>query len=179
MLILAFSQQAMAQTMMEQAREHWKNSRYHAATDIFRPLAAGGNPAAQFYMGEATRLGLGSEVNLENAVIWYTMAINQGFPPAENTMAVWLLEKESKNIAIVRLLIRAARKGYPPAQYNLCRLYSLGEHIEKNNERAVWWCRMAAEQGHREAIQALILALEHGIGTEQDKEEAQKWRQLQ
>lgn len=177
LLLLTLPAWGQGKTLLEQAHEHWQHNRHGAATDIFRPLAAKGNPVAQFYMGEATRLGLGVEINIENALTWYELAIQQGFPPAENTMAVWLLEHEVENILIPRLLIRSANNGYAPAQYNLCRLYATGEQLEKDPVRAVWWCRKAAQQGHWDAQQALVLALEHGIGIEQDQEEAQRLRE--
>ena len=172
-LALSLPAHGEGKPLIEQAHEHWKDGRFHAATDILRPLAARGNPVAQFYMGEATRLGLGSEVNPENAITWYKMAIRQGFAPAENTMAVWLLENKAENILIPRLLIRAAQRGYAPAQYNLCRLYATGEQIEKDSQRALWWCNKAAMQGHAGAQQAMALAREHGIGTGNDGE--QRW----
>ncbi|MGV0005970.1 MAG: tetratricopeptide repeat protein [Candidatus Porifericomitaceae bacterium WSBS_2022_MAG_OTU9] len=175
LLLLALP--AWGETLLSQAHEHWQHGRYSAATDMFRPLAAKGNPVAQFYMGEASRLGLGIEEDIENSITWYKLAVEQGFPPAENTMAVWLLEHDADDILIPQLLIRAATKGYAPAQYNLCRLYATGEQLEKDQTRAVWWCTKAAQQGHRDAQQAVVLAHEHGIGTEQDQEEAQRLRE--
>lgn len=51
-------------------------------------IAQGGDPNAQYYLGEMYEQGLGTEVNLEEAFKWYTKAAQQGHPYAQRKLAM-------------------------------------------------------------------------------------------
>ena len=48
-----------------------------------------------------------------------------------------------------------AEKGVVSAQIRLGRLYHAGIHVPKNDQRAVYWLRKAADQGSYEAHELL------------------------
>ena len=50
---------------------------------------------------------------------------------------------------------KADEQGNAEAQYQLGRLYQLGEGVAKNDEKATDWFRKSAEQGYAEAIEYL------------------------
>jgi TPR repeat protein len=68
-----------------------------------------------------------------------------------------------------------AEKGDVLAQYNLGRLYLLGEGVETNFLEAVKWFRKAAEQGDADAQFNVGFAYELGRGVTQDYTEAAEW----
>jgi uncharacterized protein len=56
---------------------------YVAAARILAPLAQGGNPDAQAYMGYLYAIGRGVPQNYTQAAIWYRRAAEQGHPAAQ------------------------------------------------------------------------------------------------
>ena len=71
-----------------------------------------------------------------------------------------------------------AEEGVAEAQYNLARIYSRGNEVERNDEEAVRWYQLAADQGFAEAQTNLGLMFGKGQGVEQNFNEAVKWYQL-
>ena len=55
---------------------------YDEAAMRFGKLARAGNPAAQFYMGRLTAMGLGVEKDLTKATEWYLASAKQGYVEA-------------------------------------------------------------------------------------------------
>ena len=53
------------------------------------------------------------------------------------------------------MIVRAAESGNPAAQYRLGVAYFNGNGAPKNREEAMKWLRLASEQGHRPAIDAM------------------------
>ncbi len=51
-------------------------------------LAQGGDPNAQYYLGEMYEQGLGTEANLEEAFKWYAKAAEKGHPYAKRKLAM-------------------------------------------------------------------------------------------
>ncbi len=55
----------------------------------------------------------------------------------------------------VNQLMRQAEQGFAEAQYALGECYEEGEGVEQDLEEAAKWYRLAAEQGHEDAKEAL------------------------
>ncbi len=72
-------------------------------------------------------------------------------------------------------LVELAAEGDTEAQYWVGYAYYLGEGVEDDDEEAVRWFRMAAEQDHTSAQYYLGHAYLNGLGVEEDHEEALKW----
>lgn len=75
-------------------------------------------------------------------------------------------------------LLPKAESGDPVAQFNLARLYVLGEGMAINREEFLRWCRTAAEQGLPEAQFTLGMCYRQGLGVAADEQEASRLLQL-
>ena len=71
--------------------------------------------------------------------------------------------------------IRGAELGFPPAQFELAKMYENGKGVGKDYAEAVKWYRKAAEQGNTEAQYSLGECYEYGHGVSRDYAEAVKW----
>ena len=69
----------------------------------------------------------------------------------------------------------AAIAGYLPAQYELSVCYKNGWGIEKNLERALYWCSKAANQGHAKSQYNLGLSFLTGNGVVKSRSKAYTW----
>lgn len=72
-------------------------------------------------------------------------------------------------------VLRRAERGDAVAQYELARMYDLGEYGLEDNGESLNWYRMAADQGLLVAQHRVGLIYEIGIGTEKDEVEAAEW----
>jgi len=68
---------------------------------------------------------------------------------------------------------RAAKQGYPQAQYNLGLLYEEGKGMTKNYHKATQWYKRAAEKGLSEAQNNLAVLYILGKGVAKDKNRAE------
>ncbi len=75
-------------------------------------------------------------------------------------------------------LLPKAEGGDAVAQFNLARLYVLGEGMAVNRAEFLRWCRTAAEQGLPEAQYTLGMCYRRGLGVEQNEEEAARLLKL-
>ena len=69
-------------------------------------------------------------------------------------------------------LILLANAGDAAAQHELCNRYFFAHGTEKDDEKALYWCRKAAEQQYPDAMYALGCFYELGQIINEDKEEA-------
>src|SRR6185437_10378190 len=70
----------------------WQRADYSAAVAIWRPLAAKGDPDAEFNLGQAYRLGRGVPLDLAAAKLWFEKAANAGHLDAETTLGLLLFQ---------------------------------------------------------------------------------------
>jgi len=114
---------------------------------------------------------------------WFRKAANQGFAPAQYTLAGAYLEgiadvskNEEEGVNWIRL---AAEQEYAPAQLLLSICYSEGMGgIRRSNEDAVKWLRKSADQEFALARFILGDCYENGRLVEQDSKEAARWYDL-
>lgn len=71
-------------------------------------------------------------------------------------------------------LVSKAEAGDAVAQFNLARLYVLGEGMAINKGEFMRWCRTAADQGLPEAQFTLGCCYRRGIGVEQNEAEGRR-----
>ncbi len=67
----------------------------------------------------------------------------------------WLLDLNGEYIYASELYLKAAKQGHVDSQFNLAVLYDIGQGVEKNRQKAMYWFRKAAEQGDKQAINLL------------------------
>ena len=64
----------------------YDRANYQTALKIWLPLAQGGDPKAQAYVGEIYEKGLGTQPNYASAAKWYQQAANQGYARAKMSL---------------------------------------------------------------------------------------------
>jgi TPR repeat protein len=69
----------------------------------------------------------------------------------------------------------AADQGDADAQFNLGRMYSLGQGVQQDGAEAVAWYRKSAAQNGLDAIYSVGLAYHDGLGVPQDFVAAEQW----
>jgi TPR repeat protein len=93
------------------------------------------------------------------AVRLFRSTAEKGYAPAEDNLAGMYVQGlggvPKDEIEAVRLFKSAAEKGYASAQFNLGTMCQSGRGVERNKSDAMYWYRLAAEQGNAGAHDAL------------------------
>jgi len=72
-------------------------------------------------------------------------------------------------------ILEAANLGQREAQFNIGKMYELGESVAKNQKEAIKWYLKSANQQYYEARITLATKFELGDGVEKNFKEAMKW----
>ena len=118
--------------------------------DLMLQAATGGHAAAQELVAHAC-FNLKPQ-ELECAVEWATLAMQQGRPSAMTLLAHFYAEGIGvpQDLPKAFLLCSlAAEEGDATAQYNLGKMYETGSGTDANQELAAQWYRRAAESGYQ------------------------------
>jgi len=109
----------------------WQQGDYAKAVAEWRALAEGGDPDAQFNMGQAYKLGRGVSSDLDAAIQWYRKAAAQGHMRAEDNLGLSLFQKGDR-AAAMPYLERAASRGDSRAQYIYATALFNGDLVKKD-----------------------------------------------
>jgi cell division septation protein DedD len=120
---------------VKQGVESWEKGDFKGAIDKWRGPATGGNPDAQFNLGQAYKLGRGVTADLAQAEDWYRKAALQGHPQAEDNYGLALFQN-GKRTESVQWLTKSATRGEPRAQFVLGTMYFNGDAVERDWVRA-------------------------------------------
>lgn len=126
--------------------EAWERGDYKAAVAEWRPLAIGGDPDAQFNIGQAYKLGRGVPVDLAQAEQWYRRAADQGHLQAEDNLGLVLFTANRREEAMTYIM-RASDRGEPRAQYVLGTAHFNGDLAERDWARAYALTKRASDAG--------------------------------
>lgn len=139
------------------------------ALKYFNILAEKNNPEALTHLGNLyRRMG-----EWQTAKECFIKAINFHHIPAYHELGLFYCYPEVENhTEAVRLFSVAANAGYPPAEYELGVCYRLGEGIQKDMEKTLYWITKASEDGYHLATNNLGLYYLEGIGVERDLNKA-------
>ena len=161
---------------------------YATAIPLYRSLAEKGNTEAMKRLGYFYELGVGFKRDWLEAAKWYSKAAELGHQGAAASLGGigrhWeLMTRGPMNPIIYELVEKAAKKGYPVAQFSLGLMnYRVGDSLfdpSKGNLReALMWYRRAADQGDVDSEVCLGIAYAEGLGVPQDYVEAHKWFNL-
>ncbi|HFC91248.1 MAG TPA: hypothetical protein ENJ51_00390 [Leucothrix mucor] len=64
----------------------YDRANYQTALKVWMPMAKGGDPKAQSYVGEIYEKGLGTQPNYQKAAVWYQKAANQRYSRAKMSL---------------------------------------------------------------------------------------------
>jgi len=131
---------------------------YDEAAAHFGKLARAGNPAAQFYMGRLTAMGLGVEKDLPKATEWFLLSAKQGYVEAQAVVGLHYME----GIGVAPSYAEAARwsalaadKGHGGAAYNLAKMYGTGgPGLPADRGQAEKWAKVAMAKGFPDPLRA-------------------------
>jgi tetratricopeptide (TPR) repeat protein len=151
-------QNALAQTAqvdpVKTGVEAWERGDYKSAVDRWRGPAVGGNPDAQFNLGQAYKLGRGVPADLNQAEEWYRKAAIQGHPQAQDNYGLALFQN-GKRTEAVQWLQRSAGRGEPRAQFVLGTMYFNGDGITRDWVKAYALIVRSSQSGLPQASSAL------------------------
>ena len=138
--------------------DEFKQGNYTAALAVFLPLAKGGDPNAQFAVGEMYSNGLGAEKDQTKAAAWLKKAAAQGLGIAQNSLGYVFrfgegVRKDDREA--LRWFRKAALQGIAESQFNLAMHYTYGWGVRPDHVEAVRWFRKAARQGEDAAVAML------------------------
>ena len=136
--------------------EAWERADYTTAIKKWRPLAAAGDPDAQFNLGQAYKLGWGVPMDLPVATEWFRKAAAQGHIRAEDNYGL-LLFRAGKQAQAMPYIQKSAVRGEPRAQYILGTALFNGENTEKDWVRAYAMMTRAVASGLPQATNSLAL----------------------
>ena len=132
----------------------WEAGDYERAVLEWVEPAAQGNADAQFNLAQAYRMGRGVERDAAKAEELYAAAAAQGNLRAADNYGI-LLYLRGKQEAALPLVVAAASRGDPRAQYLLGTAYFNGGEVERDYPRAYAYMTLASRAGLSQATQAL------------------------
>ncbi|MFO0929490.1 MAG: hypothetical protein U0736_21085 [Gemmataceae bacterium] len=143
-----------------------------------RQLAAAGDPDAQRLLGDAYRLGMGTEKNEREAVRWYQQAADQGHAPSQLNLGwcyEWGVGVNKNPSAAFRWYRKAAEADTALGQFYLGRCYEGGLWVSKDEKEAAAWYHKSAAQQYALAQYQLGVLYSSGRGVGKDLAQAVGW----
>ena len=156
------------------------------AFQLFHQAATAGHSEAQFLVCKCYDFGRGVEADKAQYLSWLRKSAESGFAAAQSKLGI--ITKDPVEAAV--WFRRAAIQGDAFAQYQLGirylngenmtwseleTRYRQGEGVEMNDEEAVKWLLLAANQGKARAQYRLGICYATGQGVHQNDQEAVKW----
>lgn len=131
---------------------------YVTALAELEPAAEAGDATAQYYLGVLYDHGEGVLRNYRTAAHWYEMAANQGHRDAEFNLGMIYYNGAGAagepgsvaqdQAAAAHWLGAAADRDHPMASYLMCLMVDEGHWVERDLDRALTLCRIAADSGN-------------------------------
>jgi len=158
-----------------------KKGDFQRALDTLRPLAAKGDPDAEFLLGMLYDAGNGVAQDQAIAASWYRKAAEQKHLLAQLFLGVLFyagqgVEQDYRQAA--RWLQAPADSGNAQAQFYLGSMYAAGTGVEKDDAEAIRWLAKSAAQRNTSAMGLLATTLFARSRDEQDLIDAYVWSHL-
>jgi len=119
----------------------------YPAYDELRHMAAGGNAAAQYRLGQMFERAEGVIQNLADAVHWYGLAAEQGHVPAQARLGlIYFIDPPAAATLTAEEFELVAKGDLPPGSM-LEKLFPHGFSVAKDFARAAKFNRLAAANG--------------------------------
>ena len=118
-----------------------------------------GNAESQYNVGNMLTKGIGTNMDLGQALVWYEKAAGQGHIKAAYKLGLAHYEgsgvgKNGKQA--LKWLSIAADDGYAPAQYYLGKIHAEGNGVRRNYSKALDWFTRAVDGGFDQARGEMI-----------------------
>ncbi|HWU34888.1 MAG TPA: tetratricopeptide repeat protein [Methylovorus sp.] len=140
---------------LEEAKAAVDAGKFAQAATIYRELAAAGDAKAQYNLGLMYARGDGVSENPQEAVKWYRLSAEQGFPEAQYALGVIYFSRDAGVTMdydeAINWYRKAAEQGHVRSQLNLGIVYLRGDVVAQNIPEALKWFGLAAEQGDSDA----------------------------
>ena len=165
--LASFSSPSAAATA-EDAIAALNAQKYAEALDILRPLADGGDPQAQYFLGTLYRDGRGVAQDHKASCTLFEKAAEQGPPAAMHMTGLCFglgLTGAIDNAKAIAWLTRSIERNFAPSMCALGNLYANGSGVEKNPTKAFELCQQGAIGGDASAQDKLGLFYYAGFGT--------------
>jgi hypothetical protein len=113
--------------------------------------------------------------DLREAAKFYRQAAEQNYLPAQVSLGQLMHDTQEYEEAS-GWFIMAALQGDAAGAFNLGQMYSAGEGVEKNSEKALYWVKFAANKNHLPAVEVMAMAYKNGdLGLPIDLDQAKNW----
>lgn len=156
------------------------------AFTLFQREAQKGNALAMHDLGRMLADGLGREIDMQSAHVWYSRALatfRAVERQKENRYAEYRIGKlyaaglgcEQDYGEAAQWFRLSADKGYKYAQYSLASLFHRGQGVEQDDVRALELYTASAQQDFPYAAYELGKMYWDGIGCEKDAETSEQW----
>ena len=156
------------------------------AFTLFQREAQKGNALAMHDLGRMLADGLGREIDMQSAHVWYSRALatfRAVERQKENRYAEYRIGKlyaaglgcEQDYGEAAQWFRLSADKGYKYAQYSLAGLFRRGQGVEQDDARALELYTASAQQDFPYATYELGKMYRDGIGCEKDAEASEQW----
>ncbi len=181
MMLCAAAPASSAPSGIDKAKAAMQEGDFKTALTELRPLAAKGDPNAQFLLGMLYDSGKGVAQDQAAAVKWYRKAAEQKHLIAQLFLGVMLysgqgVKQDYKEAA--RWFRTPADSGNDQAQFYLGSMYANGTGVKKDEAEAIRWLEKSAAQGNTRAMGLLAVALFQRSRGEQDRIDAYVWSHL-
>ncbi len=134
---------------------------------LLRQAAEAGNDKAAFRLSEIYSIGGPVEQDLAQGRLWLEKAAGSGNPDALFRLAEFYLRHHRDDAALVQealtLLNQQAGDGHAASQHLLGRSYLTAVGGPMNPNMALKWFRLAANQGHPQAMTSLAVLQDTGV----------------
>jgi len=149
-----FTHAATAAEPLADAVAAYQRGAYREALPALRPLAQGGDPLAQVYMGLIYYNGHGVSEDDAASFGWFRRAAEQGDAEGQYQLGYMYIygfgvpddEHDPEGQAVYWFGLAAARD-HAEAQFNLGLLYLAGSGTDRDEETGIAWIRQAANNG--------------------------------
>lgn len=159
----------------------WDKNQYSQARRLFIRSAKLGNVEACYNIGVIYQR-YNTPLDLRRAKYWFKRAARQGNANAEFALARLIIAQRRKSPADVRntkrWLSRAANKRHAPAMYWLGTLYTMGQGVKTDHQRAAYWYIRAAQAGFATAQLHTARLYSRGIGVKLNIVTAYAWAKM-
>jgi len=152
--------QSPAPASFEEAISLYQDGNYADARPIAETYAAKDDPRAFVMLGSIFQKGLGVEVDLKQAQIWFQKGADKADPESEFALAMLLLNGTGQKPNVIDgapWLQKAAEAGHVKAQVNLGLYYAGTFGTQTDWANAAKWFQAAADKGNAQAQYNLAL----------------------